>query len=265
MTTLTRALTLVLLTGCLVSWSPNWHLAQALTVPPTTGYVNDFADLLEPSAEETLETQLNATAEKSGAEVRVVTLQSLEGEPPAEVARQLFQEWQIGQKDQPIGVMLLVGVDDQALEIITSQGDQPALAENFKQTVIQQKIAPSFNSTDYRAGIQAGINSILLYLDNPDSILISNIDGTSAPAFETVFSRFVLVLGLYTVLAASVVGVASAVAYFGRSLPIWPASVVAAGLGFALGWLSQVGLLAALVFGLLQLGLEYVIRSRFSS
>lgn len=237
--------------------------AIAYDVPPPTGYVNDFADILPPTSEESLELQLKTTAERSGAEVRLVTLTSLGGEDPTAVAHQFFEAWQIGQKDQPKGVMLLVSVNDKALQIVDSTGEQPVLPTAVKTQVIDQKITPSFNETNYQGGIQAGVNGILLYLDNPESLTAIGPDGvSSAPEFNAAFRTFLILFGWYSLVLVGIIGLTYAVIELTAQTPVRLGGLTAATLGFILGQFHGVGILIAALFGVAAVGAQWYLRDR---
>ena len=105
-----RYLTLgiVLLCACAAS-------AQAqLRLPAPIGYVNDFANVLTPEQKQEIEQIAAEVRQKSGGEIVVVTLPSLEGRSRDEVALQIGREWAIGRKGGPTdrnrntGVVVLV-------------------------------------------------------------------------------------------------------------------------------------------------------------
>lgn len=236
---------------------------QAYQVPPVTGYVNDFANLLDPEVEQGLETQLSASAEKNQSEVRVVTVQSLQGETAESVSQQFFKAWDMDLSDQTRSVIILVAVQDQALEIFTSQGLQPALDASIKETIISEEIVPAFNSTDYYSGIQAGVNTILLYLDDPSTIMVPTDDGTSAAPIPSIFTSFMWLIFFYSLSVAGILGVLWSAAHLSQAR--WHVVLLlGATLGGALGQIHGVGVLTALPFAAIGAGFAWIVKGKYA-
>ena len=62
------------------------------------GYVSDFAKVIDPGSNAKLEAYCGAVERATGAQMALVTLPSLEGEPVEDVANTLYRAWGIGQK-----------------------------------------------------------------------------------------------------------------------------------------------------------------------
>jgi uncharacterized protein len=106
---------------------PRVAFAQ-LQLPPPEGYVNDFAHVIDPAYVDSMQAVIDDVHQKSGGEIVVVTLPSLEGRPVEEVALQIGREWKIGQKGGPTdrnrntGVVVLLGMQEHAWRIETGTG-----------------------------------------------------------------------------------------------------------------------------------------------
>src|SRR5690606_30217745 len=85
-----------------------------LRLPRPVGYVNDFANVLSAQDEARIGAVIEEVRAKSGGEIVVVTLPSLEGRTRDEVALQIGREWRIGRRGEPgdparnTGVVVLV-------------------------------------------------------------------------------------------------------------------------------------------------------------
>src|SRR5690606_24965972 len=69
-----------------------------LQIPAPTGYVNDFAGVLQADEIRRIEEVIDEVRAKSGGEIVVVTLPSLDGRPREEVALRIGREWEIGRR-----------------------------------------------------------------------------------------------------------------------------------------------------------------------
>src|SRR5437588_865742 len=77
-----------------------------------TADVNDYAGILSAAEKESLEQKCRELREKTGAQLAVVILKSLQGGQIDDFAVKLFKRWGIGQKDKKNGALLLVALDD---------------------------------------------------------------------------------------------------------------------------------------------------------
>ena len=70
-------------------------LAQ-LQLPAPVGYVNDFAQVIDPASQEQMLAVIEEVRQKSGGEIVVVTLPDLGGRPAWEVTRDIGRQWRVG-------------------------------------------------------------------------------------------------------------------------------------------------------------------------
>ena len=68
-----------------------------------TGDVDDYAGLLSPTEKAELETRCRELRKRTGAQLAVVTLQSLRGDDIEDFANKLFTRWGIGEKEKKDG------------------------------------------------------------------------------------------------------------------------------------------------------------------
>lgn len=122
--------------------------------------VNDFAGLLKPAEREALEQRCKALREKTGAQLAVVTLKSLEGGQIDDFAVKLFQRWGIGQKDKKNGVLLLVAIQDRKARIEVGYGLEPILPDALAGRILNEQLFPAFRQQRYADGLTAAVNRI---------------------------------------------------------------------------------------------------------
>lgn len=78
------------------------QIQQGPTIPPPSGYVNDFANVLSAESEATLQRIADDVRAKSRGEIVVVTLPDLAGRDVSDVALRIGREWKVGAMS-PIG------------------------------------------------------------------------------------------------------------------------------------------------------------------
>ena len=92
-------------------WLAAAPVEAAPQVPPspeTAAYVNDYGKLLDARTFTELSGVGQALEKKTGAELVLVTVESLYGLPIEEYALALFRSWGLGKKEKNNGVLLLV-------------------------------------------------------------------------------------------------------------------------------------------------------------
>lgn len=138
---------------------PNFYLA-AQTLKPI-GWVNDFAQIIDPSVEQEITATIKELEQKTSAEIAVVTILSLENEASIEdFAVKLFQEWGIGKKDKDNGVLFLTVVQDKKTRIEVGYGLEPIITDGTAGYILDEFVIPYFLKEDYSQGIKMGTLAI---------------------------------------------------------------------------------------------------------
>ena len=136
-------------------------LAQSsLTFPALTGRVVDDAGILDANTRATLE-KLSADLEaKSSDQLVVVTLKSLQGTAIEDYGYQLGRHWQIGQKGNNNGVLLIVAPNERKVRIEVGYGLEGTMTDLISNFIIQNSILPRFRAGDFPGGITRGAQDI---------------------------------------------------------------------------------------------------------
>ena len=91
------------------------------------GYVTDLADVLKPQAKTQLEAMCTELEQKTGAEMAIVTVKSLDANEIQPYANDLFQKLGVGKKKVDNGVMLLVAPNDRKYWTEVGYGLEPII------------------------------------------------------------------------------------------------------------------------------------------
>jgi uncharacterized protein len=129
------------------------------------GFVNDYLGVLNDLDVKTLESKVQDFEKKTGNEIAVVIIQSLNGDTIENFAEKLFKEWGIGKEGKDNGVLLLVAFNDHKLRIEVGYGLEPVLTDAQASQIIEKIIKPYFKSGDYNVGISKGISAIIASID----------------------------------------------------------------------------------------------------
>lgn len=128
-------------------------LAAALCAEPIsqlkpTGYVNDFAEVLDASSSESIRNICEQIDQKAHAQIAVVTIHSLDGADIESYASDLYKAWGIGPKSSNRGILILLAVNDRKRRIEVGYGLEPILPDG-KVGGFGREIVPLLQQSQY--------------------------------------------------------------------------------------------------------------------
>lgn len=144
-------------------------LALQLQIPAPTGYVNDFAGVIDAQSRSEMLAVIDQVRQKSGGEIAVVTLRDLGGRPSIDVARDIGRQWKVGAMGDPgnrarnAGVILLFKPgarpgDGQAdVAIATGSGSEGFITDAQAGRIRDAIGRQSVESGNYARGLTAGV------------------------------------------------------------------------------------------------------------
>ena len=106
--------------------------------------------------------------DKSGIQLVVATVKSLEGGDIETYANQLFRTWKLGEAKKNNGVLLLVAPTEHKVRIEVGYGLEGTLTDALSSVLISSDIVPRFKTGDFSGGIERGVDGIISVL-NGDS------------------------------------------------------------------------------------------------
>jgi len=134
--------------------------AAAPKFPALSGRIVDEANLLSAEDRRALEAELQALEEKSSDQLVIYTARSLQGYEIEDFGYQLGRAWQIGQKGQDNGIVLIVAPNERKVRIEVGRGLEPQLTDVMSKLIVENAILPAFRRGDFAAGIKAGVRDI---------------------------------------------------------------------------------------------------------
>jgi uncharacterized protein len=143
--------------------------AVALTFPALTGRVVDQANVISADARRAIEPKLADLEAKSGIQLVVATVSSLEGQEIEPYANALFREWKLGEKAKNNGVLLLVAPNEHRVRIEVGYGLEGTLTDALGKVIITNAITPRFKTGDFSGGISRGVDDIITVLTTDSS------------------------------------------------------------------------------------------------
>jgi uncharacterized protein len=137
--------------------------------PALTGRVVDRANVISPEQRAALEGKLKTLEDKSGIQLVVATVSSLEGQEIEPYANQLFRAWKLGQDKKNNGVLFLVAPKEHKVRIEVAYGLEGTLTDATSKIIIANAVAPRFKAGDFNGGISRGVDDIITTLTTDSS------------------------------------------------------------------------------------------------
>lgn len=123
------------------------------------GYLSDFARVVDPASKAEIERYCRAIENATGAQVALVTLENLQGEPVEDVANSLFRKWGIGQKGKDEGILLLLSVSDRRSRLEVGYGLEPYIPDGFAGSLLRE-MRPALRESHYGDALLAAAHQI---------------------------------------------------------------------------------------------------------
>ncbi len=136
----------------------------ATNFPQLTGRVVDQAHILSPVTIADLERKLADLEQKSGIQLVVATVSSLNGEEIEPYANELFRTWKLGETKKDNGVLLLIAPKQRRMRIEVGYGLEGTLTDAVSSIIIANAIAPRFKAGDFNGGVTRGVDDIITAL-----------------------------------------------------------------------------------------------------
>lgn len=225
--------------------------AGAVDVPPLRAHVNDYANILSPSAERALEEKLSEFEATESTQIVVLTVPNMGGLPLEDYSIRVAEAWKIGLKGKDNGVILLVARDERKVRIEVGRGLEGVLTDLVSGRIIRNDIRPHFSAGDMDGGVAAGVAAIMKTVKGEyrgDGGVIRHGGGKSAPPILTLLLFFVVgcvFLGAFSRVLGGVAGAIGLPVIGGLLFPGLGMAILA-GLAF-IGFL--VGLFLTVLFG----------------
>ncbi len=131
----------------------------APVLPQRTGAVTDEADILTDADERSLTNWAGQIKQKSGTELVVVTLLSLQRQTIETWGPALGRGWQVGGSNGN-GIILIIAPNDREVRIEVGDGVSSRFSDGVAAAIIRNVIIPKFKEGKLAAGTAAGVYAI---------------------------------------------------------------------------------------------------------
>ncbi len=166
------ALIKALLILAVVLLAPAARAEKASDLKPQ-GYVSDFAHVLSAEAASQLSALCQEVDERAHAQIAVVTVHSLGGEPVDLFANDLFTQWGVGAKGTDRGVMILLAVADRRYRIEVGYGLEPVLTDGLVGR-FGREVVPALRAGNYSGAVVQLARDVAKVIAQSSSVKLAN-------------------------------------------------------------------------------------------
>ena len=167
----------------LILLAPGASTEQVKNLKPQ-GYVNDFAGVLSAQAKEKLTALCTEVDQKTKAQIAVVTVSSLEGEPVEQFSIDLATAWGVGPKQSARGILILVAPNDRKYRIEVGYGLEPILPDG-KVGAFGREAVSFLRQNDYNSAVLLITERIASVIAEDQKVSLSSLPAAPAPPPES--------------------------------------------------------------------------------
>ena len=121
-----------------------------LDLPTPLGYVSDYAHIFSPQWKSQIRSVCKDLETRTGVEMIVVTLPTIEPARSAEeYASKLYEGWRIGTAQQERGILLLASVKEQQAAVVLGRNLLSVVSPQKLDQITDQHLVPMFRSKAY--------------------------------------------------------------------------------------------------------------------
>jgi uncharacterized protein len=148
------------------------------------GYVNDFAGVLSAQTKDKLTALCAEVEQKTKAQIAVVTVSSLEGEPIEQFSIDLATAWAIGPKQKSNGVLILIALNDRKNRIEVGYGLEPILPDGRVGSFTREAV-PLLRQNDYASAVLLITQRVAGVIAQDQNVTLDALSGVPTPEPES--------------------------------------------------------------------------------
>jgi len=123
------------------------------------GYVTDLAQVIDPATKSKIEALCTEVQQKTGAQIAVVTVRSLDGQSKEDYAADLYKHLGVGSKKESRGVLLLLAPGERQYRVEVGYGLEPVI-NDARAGDVGRAMVPDLRSGDYNGAVMSGVTRL---------------------------------------------------------------------------------------------------------
>ena len=177
------------------AWNPN-----VSPLPSPTGFINDYAGVVDAGTKQQLEDKLTAFKQRSTVEIAVVVVRTTGDRDIFDYSLAVARGWKIGsdQDDNP-GALLMVAIDDRKYFTQISRDLEDELPDALAGNLQKQYLVPEFKKGNYAKGIADTVDAYIRTIEQRASGVAaptpaSGTRGSGETPYFSMFCCLVIIL-----------------------------------------------------------------------
>lgn len=158
----------LLAAAALFAQDPTPFSINTSPLPDPTGFVNDYAGVIDPATKQQLETKLKNLKDKTNppVEIAIVIVKTTGDRPIFDYSLAVARGWKIGSKeDDNPSALMLVAIDDRKYFTQISRDLEDELPDGLVGSLQRQYLVPEFRQRNYGKGISDTVDAYIAAIE----------------------------------------------------------------------------------------------------
>jgi uncharacterized protein len=169
---MTRSRPLLLCVFVLLVFGVSTVSADDISKISPTGYVTDLAGVIPQSTKQRLDALCTELDQKTGAQLAIVTVKSLDDRPIEDYAVELFKHLGVGSKKESSGILLLLAPNDRKYRIEVGYGIEPVI-NDARAGDAGRAMVPFLRQNDFGSAVEVAAWQLAKYIADDRGVTLS--------------------------------------------------------------------------------------------
>src|SRR5438876_4006358 len=169
---MTRSRPLLLCVFVLLVFGVSTVSADDISKISPTGYVTDLAGVIPQSTKQRLDALCTELDQKTGAQLAIVTVKSLDDRPIEDYAVELFKHLGVGSKKENSGILLLLAPNDRKYRIEVGYGIEPVI-NDARAGDAGRAMVPFLRQNDFGSAVEVAAWQLAKYIADDRGVTLS--------------------------------------------------------------------------------------------
>lgn len=138
-----------------------FSLYGAAVNPTKSFYVNDYANVLTENLKQYIVSTSSTLYNKTGAQVVVLTVESLDNMDIKSYSLNIAREWGIGTKGKDNGILILLSKNDRTIRVEVGRGLEGRINDAKAGRLIREYASPYYSNGNYDEGTKKLFDSLV--------------------------------------------------------------------------------------------------------
>ena len=201
---------------------------EAQDIPELTAPVNDFANVIDPSSEQAIDTLIRRLQQASGDVVVVATIETYA--PYADIREYAVKMFEnggkgIGQRGRDNGALVLLAVRDRQVWTEVGYDLESFVTDGFAGQTAREVMIPEFRRGNYGAGVLAGVSRIIGRIAQGRNVTLEGVPVRQREAPNTGSGGMLLLMIFIAFMVLNAIAGRTRRRRFGRNWSRWNSGV----------------------------------------